>query len=237
MSNVLLEQSNEIINQYKQASAKFELLNTQKHQVEKEREELKQNIQNSEKAAFFLLMEVKERRKEITDSIAGLSSAVLPNMYGIGTRIFFQEYDSENKAGKAAFKMGLRLVTPAIDDDGQPFDIVTGFRNEAGGSNQEATGLTIRLATIDVIGYQGPIIFDEICTAMSNDGKLDVIGEYIQEYCRQTNRQIIWCTHKGELKQFADHILHITNDNGNAKVTYVEDKDAFEMPKEKGSDI
>jgi hypothetical protein len=181
----------------------------------KEAEELRL-IEHEEKkrvsslAQLFLLSEIIDRRQKAIDSIEEIGTYALRTIYGAGYKLKFDTFEEKRKDGAPNFKMELNITSPLGDSE-----VTTGLDDERGGGLIEIVAFSLRIAALNWLNYEGPIILDEAYKSMSADGKLEAIAEFLRELANATQRQIIFATHRAEVfAPVADNVIRIESNNG-----------------------
>ena len=161
-------------------------------------------------AQLFLLSEIVDRRKTVIESIEEIGTHALRMIYGHGYKLQFDTFEEKRKEGVPNFKMDINITSP-IDDS----EVTTGLDDERGGGLIEIVAFSLRIAALNWLGYDGPIILDEAYKSMSNDNKLESVAFFMKELSDATSRQIIFATHRAEVfAPIADNIIQIENKNG-----------------------
>lgn len=83
----------------------------------------------------------------------------------------------------------------------------------------ETCSFGLRIAALEWLGYDGPLILDEAYKSVSSDDKIVNVAKLLKMYVESSKRQIIFATHKADVfEEYADHIIHVSKENGNSKV-------------------
>jgi hypothetical protein len=169
-------------------------------------------------AQLFLLSEIVDRRKIAIESIEEIGTHALRMVYGHGYRLKFDTFEEKRKEGVPNFKMEINIASP-IDDT----EVITGLDDERGGGLIEIVAFSLRIAALNWLNYDGPIILDEAYKSMSNDGKLVAVAHFMKELSEATSRQIIFATHRAEVfAAVAENIIQIENKNGIANFKIID---------------
>jgi hypothetical protein len=164
---------------------------------------------------LFLLSEVAERRQAAIKAIESMGSSALRQVYGPGYRLLFETFDDSRKtAGTNSFRMAVKIGSP--HENGE---LITGLDGERGGGVQEIVAFALRIASLNWLGYDGPLLMDEAYVAAGNDYKIEAVGRFLREVTNQTGRQIIFVTHDVDVfKPIADRVFVVRRDDGIAVV-------------------
>ena len=178
-----------------------------------------------------MLSEITERRQQAVSLIEDMATAALARIYGPDHALRFISNEGERQEGKATnFTMRLQVVSKY---KGQ--ELVTGLIGSVGGGLIEAVAFALRIAFLSVLGWNGPVLLDEAYSAMSADGKLQALAGFLKETCELTGRQIIFVTHAGHgFREVADRIIHVSNEDGEAVVRYVDASHIPSLPASEG---
>lgn len=90
-----------------------------------------------------------------------------------------------------------------------------------GGSIYEVIGVCLRLVCLEVFGLKGPLILDEPLRSVDETNLQNAL-EFILQYCRQTNRQLIVVTHNDQIARSADKLFEVTQEGGISNVEEVQ---------------
>lgn len=166
------------------------------------------------KAQLFLLSEITERRQDAIESIEKMGTFALRMIYGDGYRLLFNTFEEKRKEGVPNFKMEINIASPC---DGE--ELITGLKDERGGGVQEIVAFALRIAALNWMHYNGPMVLDEAYKSMSNDDKLYSVANFLKEVADSTNRQIIFATHRAEVfAPISDRVIKIINVDGVARI-------------------
>lgn len=161
--------------------------------------------QLSSQAHMFLLSEITERREQAIQAIENMASAALRQTYGPGYALRFETFEDKRKEGDANFKMEIRISSP---HEGKSLE--TGLLGERGGGVIEVVAFALRMAALNWLGYDGPLIIDEAWKSMSNDHKIEEIAKFLRDVTDNTGRQVIFATHKSDVfGNVADRIIRV----------------------------
>ncbi len=170
-------------------------------------------------AYLFLRMEITDRRLSAIKSIEELSSTALQQIYGNGYRLQFETFEEQRKEGAANFKMEIQIISP---HEGR--ELVTGLINERGGGVVEIVSFALRIAALNWMAYDGPLIMDEAYKSMSDDAKIEGVAQFLRDVTNLTARQIIFATHKADVfGKVADNIILVEQVDGVAQCTMIND--------------
>ena len=168
-------------------------------------------------AHLLLLAFIAKRREEAIKLIESSGTYALRAIYNDDRKLIFLK--NEEKKNTAAFKMEV-----GIESELEGKKIITGLKDERGGGVCETSSFALRLAALEWLGYDGPILLDEAYKSMSSDEKLDQVAQFIQKYVAASKRQIIFATHKADVfGNYADHILKVSQNDGVSKIECIKD--------------
>jgi DNA repair exonuclease SbcCD ATPase subunit len=89
---------------------------------------------------------------------------------------------------------------------------------DRGGGAVDIISLALRLAIGELVGAKGPLFLDEIGKHVSAE-YIPNVAYFLKEYSRRFNRQIVLITHNKHLAEIGDLSLHVTQRNGESRVT------------------
>ena len=167
-----------------------------------------QIIKNKKDAHLLILGFIAQRREAAIESFESTGTYALRAVYGDDRSLVFLK--NEEKKNSAAFKMEI-----GIESSLGKTRVVTGLKDERGGGCSEVSAFSLRFRSLEALGYKGPLLLDEAFKSMSSDDKIVNVAQLLKKYVEFSNRQIIFATHKADVfKDYADHIIHITQRNG-----------------------
>ncbi len=215
-------ESKQLIEKINSLSLKLATLKGVKQRIQTQTNDLKTKIendillaQNKKDAHLLLLGFISQRRETAISSIENTGTYALRAICGDDYKVHFLR--NEEKKNSAAFKMEI-----GIESDFNGEKIITGLKDERGGGVTEATSWGLRLAAMDWLNYDGPVLLDESFKSVSSDEKSTNVGRLLASYCEKKQRQILFATHKTEIfEEFADHIVHVRKENGVSKVKII----------------
>lgn len=187
-----------------------------KEAEEKALEALQDEQRLAEQASLFLAAEIVERRQKATQAIESIGTSALRMIYGQDYALIFETFNEKREKGeKGGFKMEIQIKSDLKD---QP--LKTGLMGERGGGVIEVTAFGLRIAALDWMGYNGPLILDEAWKSMSADAKIESVADFLKFYSDSTNRQIIFATHRADVfGKHASNIVRITKEQGVASAS------------------
>jgi hypothetical protein len=176
----------------------------------------------AEEAHLWVLTEIVERRDRAVSDIEASASATVEAIYGHGHGVKFEGYEEKRAKGDANFKMEIQYVEPYKEDGHEGDTHAVGVQGGTGGGAMESIGTWLRAKALDWRRYQGPLILDESWSALSRDGKLDVIAQLLRAYCDASGRQVWLATHMVDVfAPIADQVLVVKKVDEYGKVTVV----------------
>lgn len=169
-------------------------------------------LNKTKKDAYLLILAfISQRRESAIQSIESTATYALKAVCGDDYRVHFLR--NEDKKNAAAFKMEIGIESNFNDSK-----LITGLKDERGGGVAEPCSFGLRIAALEWLGYDGPIILDEAYKSVSND-KIVNVAKLLKTYVKSTNRQIIYTTHKGDVfEEYADHVIQVHKENGISKI-------------------
>ena len=173
--------------------------------------ELREEHRLADQASLFLAAEIVERRQKAIEAIESIGTSALRMIYGPDYALIFDTFDEKREKGeKGGFKMEIQIQS---DLKSQP--LRTGLMGERGGGVIEVTAFGLRIAALDWMGYDGPLILDEAWKSMSADAKIEAVAEFLKFYADNKKRQIIFATHRADVfGKHAHNIVRIAKNNG-----------------------
>jgi hypothetical protein len=173
--------------------------------------ELREEHRLADQASLFLAAEIVERRQKAIEAIESIGTSALRMIYGPDYALIFDTFDEKREKGeKSGFKMEIQIQS---DLKNQP--LRTGLMGERGGGVIEVTAFGLRIAALDWMGYDGPLILDEAWKSMSADAKIEAVADFLKFYADNKKRQIIFATHRADVfGKHANNIVRINKDNG-----------------------
>lgn len=163
-------------------------------------------------AHLLLLAFISQRRETAIQSIENTATYALKAVCGDDYQVHFLR--NEDKKNSAAFKMEIGIESNFDDSK-----VITGLKDERGGGVVETCSFGLRIAALEWLGYDGPLILDEAYKSVSSDDKIVNVAKLLRMYVESSKRQIIFATHKADVfEDYADHVIHVHKDNGNSRV-------------------
>lgn len=172
----------------------------------------------AEQASTFLAAEIVERRMKAIEAIESIGTSALRTVYGPDYRLRFNTFDEKREKGeRAGFKMELQIESVLKGKQ-----LTTGLVGERGGGLIEVTAFGLRIAALEWMQYAGPLVLDEAWKSMSADEKLEAVADFLHYYVKQTGRQILFATHRGEVfGRVASQILRVRKTDGVAEAEVI----------------
>ncbi len=152
-----------------------------------------------QKTSEFARQQAKTRIEEIVSSAL---NAVFDDLYSFRIEIVVRAGRVEADYFLAKNGLEAQMKPPDYDRGGGVVDVVT---------------IALRLAIVELVGCQGPVLLDEI-GKMVSVGYRQPVAEFLKTYSEQFNRQIILITHAAELAEVADKSFCVTQKNGVSQV-------------------
>ena len=169
-------------------------------------------------AQLFLLSEIVDRRKSVIESIQEIGTHALRMIYSEDYQLIFNTFEEKRKEGLPNFKMEINI---ASNQEGE--QIQTGIDDQRGGGLVEIIAFSLRIAALNWLNYEGPLILDESYKSMSKDEKIHDVARFMRELSEITGRQIIFATHAAEVfAPISDQIIKILSVDGVATHTIID---------------
>ena len=173
---------------------------------------------NANKSSLYLKSRAYDVRKHSTDVTGKMVTEALKFMYGDDYEFHFA-YNEEKlaKGEKSGFN-----IKPIITSEIDRKKISTSVENASGGGLVEVVSVLLRLAFLKHCNYNGLIVLDETWASVSADEKMVKLIEFINEYIKETNIQVLFITHRAEMfGKNAENIIQVTKKNGIANVAKI----------------
>jgi len=139
-------------------------------------------------------------RLRISERFANLASRALKYIFQRDDIKFIVELDIKSNLPSATFYVEI------ADHRMNP-------KEALGGSIYEVIGVCLRLVCLEVFGLKGPLMLDEPLRSVDETNLKNAL-EFIQEYCKETNRQLFIVTHSDQIARSGDKIFEVTQQNG-----------------------
>jgi len=139
-------------------------------------------------------------RLRISERFANLASRALKYIFQRDDIKFIVELDIKSNLPSATFYVEI------ADHRMNP-------KEALGGSIYEVIGVCLRLVCLEVFGLKGPLMLDEPLRSVDETNLKNAL-EFIQEYCKETNRQLFIVTHSDQIARSGDKIFEVVQQNG-----------------------
>lgn len=193
------------------------------NEISSEEEILKNNREEQQKlqqANIFLMTAVEERRESAVKSIEAISTAALQSVYGDGYSLTFDTFEEKRQAGDNNFKMEIQIHSPYGKDE----ILSTSIDDECGMGVVEMSSYALRIATLEWLGYEGPILMDETHRNIGVDEKVTSVLQFIRTHTDEFKRQMIFVTHMHEqFNEISDRIFTVTKNSHGTSCVSVKD--------------
>ena len=167
-----------------------------------------ESAKNKKEGQLLLLAFISQRREAAIKSIEDTGTYALRAVCGEDYKLHFLR--NEEKKNSAAFKMEI-----GVESCFGTSKLITGLKDERGGGVVETASFGLRIAALEWLGYDGPLILDEAYKSVSADEKIINVAVLLQKYVKSSGRQIIFATHKGDVfSEYADHVVVVAKENG-----------------------
>jgi hypothetical protein len=185
--------------------------------IEKEKQNMltiSEQLNLHSKALIFLQEQTIERRKKAKKDIEDIGTTALQYIYDNSYELILNFVEDKKKED-----LGLRMEFIIKNTLGNNQFIETGLIGERGGGIVEVVAFSLRIAALNLLGYEGPLIIDEAYKSISHDYKLDNVAVFLKQVTQHLNRQIIFATHKQDVfGEVADKMFEIQKNNDNIAV-------------------
>jgi hypothetical protein len=193
-----------------------------KERIDEQCENIKTKIDNNTKdikikkdAHLLLLGFISQRRDAAIKSIENIGTYALRAIYNDDRKLVFLK--NEEKKNSAAFKMEVGIESMLNNEK-----MVTGLKDERGGGVLETASFALRIAALEWLDYKGPLMLDEAYKSVSSDSKIENVAQFLRKYVDNSKRQVFFATHKADVfGEYADHLIHVTQENGISKADKV----------------
>ena len=180
-----------------------------------ELELLKINKEKNNQAALFLKSKAADTRKTSCEVIDDIVTKAIQPIYGDDYSFSFQ---SNEKAIEKGLKSSFNLI-PTISSKLGNSILSTSIKDSRGGGLSEVMSVLLRLAFLNLNGYNGLVVLDESWAAVSADEKMDSLINFFDGYVKESGIQVLLITHRTEMfGKIADNILKVKKENGSANV-------------------
>lgn len=180
------------------------------------------------KAALFLKSKAHDTRKKSCESIDEMITRGIKMIYGddYSFNLKYKDTSGENNS-KSSFN-----IIPSITSNQEGQLITTTIKDSRGGGLIEVMSVLLRLAFLNLSGYNGLIILDETWAAVSADNKMTALINFFEGYIKTSQIQIILITHRAEMfGKIADNILLVKKEDGLANIRSISYQEYLEEVK------
>lgn len=190
-------------------------------QIESKNEEMleiQSTKEKTNKAGLFLKSKAHDTRKKSCESIDEMITKAIKMIYGADYSFNLKYKDT---SGEINSKSSFNII-PSITSNQEGQMITTTIKDSRGGGLIEVMSVLLRLAFLNLSGYNGLVILDETWAAVSADNKMSALIDFFEGYIKSSKAQIILITHRAEMfGKIADNILHVKKEDGLANVRSV----------------
>lgn len=212
----LQEQIGLLKEHYYREETKKDVLEEKKKTLEKNLEEAREEIDTLEKLTILFQKTSRYARNQGKTQIETLTTRSLKYIFKRDYN-FEIEISEKRNASSAEFfvveenENGLVKTKPEISKGGGIVDIVS---------------LALRMAFLENYRprVEGPLILDEPAKHVSEEYIFD-IGDFLLQFSKQMNRQIIMITHNNHLASLSNNLYRVSQEDGISQVEKVEPKD------------
>ena len=180
--------------------------------------EIQSTKEKTNKAGLFLKSKAHDTRKKSCESIDEMITKAIKMIYGADYSFNLKYKDT---SGEINSKSSFNII-PSITSNQEGQMITTTIKDSRGGGLIEVMSVLLRLAFLNLSGYNGLVILDETWAAVSADNKMSALIDFFEGYIKSSKAQIILITHRAEMfGKIADNILHVKKEDGLANVRSV----------------
>lgn len=177
--------------------------------------EIQSTKDKTNRAGLFLKSKAHDTRKKSCESIDEMITKAIKMIYGEDYSFNLKYKDT---SGEINSKSSFNII-PSITSNQEGQMITTTIKDSRGGGLIEVMSVLLRLAFLNLSGYNGLVILDETWAAVSADNKMSALIDFFEGYIKSSKAQIILITHRAEMfGKIADNILHVKKEDGLANV-------------------
>jgi hypothetical protein len=219
-----MKQNSELFNQIAElekeiafSSGKHEAVSSELSLKKKAIDEDTKMVEDMEIAMQFLALTAKNARNKTIESIETVASNVIQHVWEKPIKIK-AKYNDKKKVDSND-KMTLVAITET--KSGEIIETPLTTNNNSGGLCETAS-LALMLASIQWMGYNGIVVFDESAGKLSNDHKIEGVADVFMDMQNMIGNQMIFSTHKEDVfGPIASKRFHFTKDE-DTEITRVE---------------
>ena len=192
-----------------QEQAKRELLDQNKKDLVKQKKHLDKDIDTLEKVSILFQKTAQYAREQGKVQIENLTTRSLNYIFKEDYK-FIVELTEKRSSPWAEFY---------IEEKNENGTVKTRPEESKGGGIVDIVSLALRLSFLENFRpkIQGPLILDEPGKHVSEEYTFE-IGDFLSEFSRQMNRQIIMITHNTHLAAIGDKTFVVEQNNGVSNV-------------------
>jgi hypothetical protein len=180
--------------------------------------EIQSTKDKTNRAGLFLKSKAHDTRKKSCESIDEMITKAIKMIYGADYSFNLKYKDT---SGEINSKSSFNII-PSITSNQEGQMITTTIKDSRGGGLIEVMSVLLRLAFLNLSGYNGLVILDETWAAVSADNKMSALIDFFEGYIKSSKVQIVLITHRAEMfGKIADNILHVKKEDGLANVRSV----------------
>lgn len=180
------------------------------------------------RAALFLKSKAHDTRKKSCESIDEMITKAIKMIYGEDYSFNLKYKDT---SGELNSKSSFNII-PSITSNQEGQMITTTIKDSRGGGLIEVMSVLLRLAFLNLSGYNGLVILDETWAAVSADNKMSALISFFEGYIKSSQVQIILITHRAEMfGKIADNILMVKKEDGLANIRSISYQEYLEEMK------
>lgn len=189
-------------------SAKKENLEERKKETEKKVKEIQEEVDTLEKVSILFQKTAQYAREQGKVQIENLTTNSLNYIFDDNSKFEIELTEKRNTSNADFYiveenENGLVKTNPEISKGGGIVDVVS---------------LALRLAFLEnsTKRIEGPLILDEPTKHVSLDHIMEV-GDFLLQFSKEMNRQIIMITHNLHLESISDNVYFVEKEDGISK--------------------
>lgn len=202
------------------AIGQMEEIKKQTKKETEDKEKAEENVDLFEKTGLFLSGVLTKVQNEYENTFSQIGTAMLDKIFGDKRELIFKFDDKKQKNPS----VNIMISQPYMDDT-----LTVDIENAEGGGIKDIATLALRLGMLELYNnppQTGPLFLDETFKSIASDESLQAAGEFLKNYAKETERQIILVTHRRGLLPYADKIFELKmQEDKKVEVIPVEDDD------------
>lgn len=186
-----------------------ELLENEIINYNNELREISETMALYSKTSLFLQKVAEHQRKQACAKLEEIATLALQFVMGPSFRLEI-EVSAESKKPEA--EIYIVSIT-----DGEEMRVRP--QESSGGGIVDIVSIALRLAVIEAMGMDGPIILDEPGKHVSRE-HIVALSEFLKHMSVELDRQIIMVTHSEHMAESADRKILVESVRGSSRVSY-----------------